>query len=402
MNAAWELFRDSAWSEPEVVRYAAAIWVWLRWLVAAVCLFLLVYRPSYFSTATHTAFFVLLVLLVACNACQHFMVLSGRAITWPWMLALKALDVVLVTAAVLATSGFSHYALYLLYYPSLAMFAVVFTSFRLNLVWVTVLASIYTAVCLLVGDGIDLEAGDDKTFLIRIVVMYVVVVVNRVSSFERVGRRESLERERVLQRERIEVSQTIHDTTAQNAYMIGLGIDTAIELAGDSNQELRASLAATSALSKATMWELRRPIDGGLIFEGRSLARVLRAHASTFTKITSVPALAVQSGTEPPLSEDTKSRLFSIAHNALTNAFLHARADGVEVGLDFAGGGVRLWVSDDGVGLPENYRDLGRGFSGMAAAAEMVGGVLQVGPGPGGSGTAVCCVIPPAWVEGGD
>ena len=34
----------------------------------------------------------------------------------------------------------------------------------------------------------------------------------------------------------------------------------------------------------------------------------------------------LQSGTEPPLTVETRARLFSIAHNALTNAFLHARA----------------------------------------------------------------------------
>ena len=35
--------------------------------------------------------------------------------------------------------------------------------------------------------------------------------------------------ERQLRQERIELSQTIHDTTAQTAYMIGLGIHRAQE-----------------------------------------------------------------------------------------------------------------------------------------------------------------------------
>ena len=72
-----------------------------------------------------------------------------------------------------------------------------------------------------------------------------------------------------------------------------------------------------------------------------------------------------QSGTEPPLATETRTRLFSIAHNALTNALLHARPGRVEVALSFEAGRITLSVSDDGVGLPNGYAALGRGFDGM-------------------------------------
>ena len=110
--------------------------------------------------------------------------------------------------------------------------------------------------------------------------MYAVVAaITLVSRFERVRsrfdrarRREAVERERELQRERIELSQTIHDTIAQSAYMIGLGLETAIELADTQREEHRdellAKLRATLTLSKSTMWELRHPIDIGAIIRG--------------------------------------------------------------------------------------------------------------------------------------
>ena len=50
-----------------------------------------------------------------------------------------------------------------------------------------------------------------------------------------------------MQRERIEFSQEIHDTTAQTAYLISLGIHRARELVGKSNEELVAALDATAA-----------------------------------------------------------------------------------------------------------------------------------------------------------
>ena len=233
--------------------------------------------------------------------------------------------------------------------------------------------------------------------------MYLIVVgINLIVRYERIRRQAAMARERQVQRERIELSQAIHDTTAQTAYMIGLDIDGAMRMVGDSNPKLAERLAATASLARSAMWELRGPIDVARIFEGRDLARVLGAHTATFAKITSVPADMVQSGDEPPLPTQVRTGLFSIAHNALANAFLHARASRVEVRLDFEADRIRLSVSDDGVGLPDDYAGRGRGFSGMEKEAERLGGNLVVGSGGAQKGTTIACVIPRESGERGD
>ena len=104
------------------------------------------------------------------------------------------------------------------------------------------------------------------------------------------------------------------------------------------------------------------PIDEGLLFDGRELGRVLWSHTETLSQVSSVPAEILQSGEEPPLAVGTWSRLFSIAHDAITYAFLHAQAGRVVVRLDFGAVDVRLSVSDDGVGLPDDYAARARGF----------------------------------------
>ena len=108
-----------------------------------------------------------------------------------------------------------------------------------------------------------------------------------------------------------------------------------------------------------------------------------------------------QSGTEPALATEMRARLFSIAHNALTNAFLHARPDRVEVRLEFDAAQVRLSVSDDGVGLPDDYAERGRGYQGMKADAERIGGMLTVESGEGRGGTSITCVVPHEGDQGG-
>ena len=348
-------------SDPDVVRYAAGVSVWGRWFVWLVGVFLLAYRPGLWYPGD-IEYLTLPVLVGVLNGLVHHRLLTNRTVTWRWMLFLSAADIALITFGIVIGGGFRSF-IFLAYYPSLAVFAVVFSSFWLSLAWTTAAAVTYAVVCLSVGSGLDLGAGNEKVLLARLALMYTIVLgISFITRFERIRWRTSVSRERELRRERIELSQTIHDTTAQTAYMIGLGIHRARELAGDSNEDLVAALDATAALSRSAMWEVRGPIDAGHILEGRDLGGVLWSHCATFEKIAGVPTGMTQSGTEPPLARETRTRLFSVAHNALTNAFLHARPGRVEVALSFEAGRITLSVSDDGVGLPDSYAALGRGF----------------------------------------
>ena len=395
-----DAFRANDWTlnqiDPDGLRYMATISVRAHWFVIAVLFFELVYRPYlYFGVARYAPFPLLLLVLIGFNGYIHYRLLPNRPITWHWPVALYALDVFLVSAAAALSDGFSHSFHHLFYYPALAGLAVLFNSFRLNMVWVTMTSVVYVAISLTVGNGIDTQAGDEKALLARIAVMYAVVAaVNLATRFERNRWRQAVERERALERERIELSQAIHDTAAQSAYMIGLGIDTAKALAGDADPELNATLEATSRLSRSVILELRHPINVGGIYEGRELSRALSSHASSFTNVTSVPVEMTHTGVEPPLSVEARSLLFSIAHNALTNAYRHAEANRVTIDLEFDEKDSRLSVSDDGVGLPDDYAERGNGFANMSRAAERLGGRLVVEQRGAMGGATVTSVIP--------
>ena len=382
--------RQADWAGPDEVRYAATISVWVRWFLWAAATVESVYRPP----DAFAAFAALLLVLGALNAGLHYKLIRKRSIPPNLVLGIGVMDVVAITTAVVVHGGFDSF-IYLGYFPAVAGFAVLAGSTVLVLAWCTSVAVTYAAVCLTVGSGLDVDAGDEKVLFWRIATLYAVVAaVTMITRFERTLRRDAVQRERTLQRERIELSQAIHDTTAQTAYMIGLGIDTAIDLAGESSPELSETLAATSTLSKSAMWDLRRPIDMGHIFEGRELGPVLRSHIETFTTITSLPTDMRQLGAEPALSTETRTRLFSIAHNALTNAFRHARASRVEVVLGFAADQIELSISDDGGGLPDGYAERGHGFPGMQVDAERLGGALIVESGGREQGTTVTCRVP--------
>ena len=331
-------------TDTDDLRYSLRISVWVRWFLVIAWLAQHHYRVN-FDHPAYVAHTLLSVLLLALNGFVHYRIETGRPVTWRWALALSVMDSVILTGGLWISGGFAN-TFFVLYYAILAMFAVVFTSFRLSFVGVTVVAVVYTTLSLTVEPGINFEMQEEKVLFMRIAVMYAVVAaVNLVSRFERFRRREAVERERELQRERIELSQTFHDTIAQSAYVIGLGVETAIELVKDENEldreGLAAKLEATHALSKSTMWELRHPIGVGPIFEGRELGRVLRSHASAFATITSIQTEMVQTGEEPRLSTTTRRLLFSIAHNAMTNALRHSNATSVIISLSFEEGGLQ-------------------------------------------------------------
>ena len=387
-------------SDPVLLRYGALVNVWARCAWVAATLVEITYPAGY-----QDRYYVLSVIYVLTHACIngffYYRLRGGRTVPARWLLVMSAVDVINISFSVSVSGGFDS-KFYPAYILILAMHAVVFASVRLSCAWTTLVAAVYVALCCTVSGGLDLQANEEKYLFQRILMMYVAAgVVSLIAKYERGKRQEAVAREQRLQRERIELSQTIHDTVGQSAYMIGMGIDNAKELAGASNSELLRSLDATGNLSRSAMWSLRHPIDVGVIFDGQALGTTLSSHAATFTAITSIPAEVSQLGSEPPLPLAARSMLFSIAHNAMTNVFRHAEAGRVDIVLDFQPDWLRMSVCDDGRGLPEGYERHGHGFRNMRTEAERLGGSLEVRANEGGVGTAVVCEIPLARNEGG-
>lgn len=93
----------------------------------------------------------------------------------------------------------------------------------------------------------------------------------------------------------------------------------------------------------------------------------------------------------PP--ENVETQLFRIAQEALTNVARHAAASKVEVSLNAAGNEIKLFVTDNGKGLPPAPSRSGMGLTGMRARARTAGGTLTIDSAPA-KGTALVARIP--------
>ena len=100
-----------------------------------------------------------------------------------------------------------------------------------------------------------------------------------------------------------------------------------------------------------------------------------------------------------PLRKETSIHLYRIGQEAVMNAHRHAEASRVEVGLEREGDVLRLQVRDDGIGMPDEFRETsgqdaeGIGLRTMRHRANLIGGSLRIDS-DGEWSTVVTCRLP--------
>lgn len=384
----------------------------VRWFLLLTFIALVNFRSD---EAYILAFNAMAMALIIVNGYVHWRILKGRPITWSYVLILSLMDLTFLTVGIMITTRFEN-TYFNFYYPALLGVALIFRR-RISFAIVTVVAGVYTGMSLALEPGVDTSVlfdGDEKLLAVRVVCMFAIVVAaNLMTRLELQRRREAVSAERArmeenvqlekkaqaaereVQRERIRISHEIHDGAAQTAYVLSLGLETCLQLTKGSSPQLREKLKALHIQSKHALWELRYPINMGPLFEGRGLGQILDDHLNNFRTITSIPTTLAQTGTERDLPAVTKQRLFSVAHNALTNASKYAQASKVSVGLAYGDGDLELSISDDGVGLDTDDLDSssGHGVRNMRRVAEEMGGSLDMSSAPG-KGTTVMVTVP--------
>jgi ligand-binding sensor domain-containing protein len=102
-------------------------------------------------------------------------------------------------------------------------------------------------------------------------------------------------------------------------------------------------------------------------------------------------------GTPQPLDPTVCNEIYQIGREALTNAFLHAFADRIEMELIYTRTKVRLIIRDDGTGTDSRTLEEGRsghwGLSGMRERSKKIGAHLSISS-RAGAGTEIDLSIP--------
>jgi signal transduction histidine kinase len=188
--------------------------------------------------------------------------------------------------------------------------------------------------------------------------------------------------ERHAERERI--ARELHDTLLQGVYGLILRFQAVAQSIPDDHP---ARIDLEKALDRADE----------VLIEGRDRVRDLRSdEVVTGDLHDCIRALGVSmaydgsalfhlsvAGTPLPLKETVRDEVYRIAHEAINNAFRHARAQQVNVQIEYTLRSFRLKISDDGVGMDHAYiSNKGRpdhwGLRGMHERARKIAADLTI------------------------
>jgi signal transduction histidine kinase/ligand-binding sensor domain-containing protein len=200
--------------------------------------------------------------------------------------------------------------------------------------------------------------------------------------------------------ERTRIAQELHDTLLQGFVSASMQLDVA-------EDQLPNDSPAKPVLRRILQ------LMGRVTEEGRSALRGLRTADNdsrdleiAFSRMRQELAIDEKIGyrvithsDRRPLRPAIRDEVYRIGREALVNAFLHAKANTVEVEVEYATRYLRIMVRDDGCGIDPQVLDAGRqghwGLPGMRERSEGIGASLKLRSRVG-AGTEVELTVPSA------
>jgi hypothetical protein len=162
--------RTNQQAEQEDVFFGQTVIVWARWSVIVAGIVLVLWTSTDVSLLTRTMPFFLA--LMAINFFLHGRYVMGSPLNRTVVTAASVVDLILITAIVVFwpnAEGF-HNQFYVLYFPVVFAFALVFTR-RIEVVYTVLAILAYAGACLLTGTLNITDGSNLKTLVMRVIVI---------------------------------------------------------------------------------------------------------------------------------------------------------------------------------------------------------------------------------------
>jgi ligand-binding sensor domain-containing protein/signal transduction histidine kinase len=202
---------------------------------------------------------------------------------------------------------------------------------------------------------------------------------------------------RAVLAERNRIAREIHDNLAQDILGISVQLELVARLMPAAAETAKGHLDRARMLVRNSMTEARRYVWDlrSQELQKKDLPAALRDTTKRLTAESNVETVVEVGGLMRPLPVEVETNLLRIGQEAINNAVKHARANRIEVGLNFDTRNVRLSVRDNGRGFDpsEQIADGHFGLLGMRERAEQIGGVLSIDSAPE-RGTQIAVEVP--------
>lgn len=213
-----------------------------------------------------------------------------------------------------------------------------------------------------------------------------------------ISERERLERslrrqagELAAGRERANLARELHDSVTQALFSMGLTMRSLELLLQRDPEAAKGKLVELRDLQRDALAEMRtlifelRPSSletDGLLQAVRTHAEGVRGRTGMSIEVRADPDPLEESGeARPPI--EVEEAIYRVAQEALHNVVKHANARHAQITLSRNAAGLRLEVTDDGIGFdPEQIPRGHLGVAGMRQRAEQLGGEFSVSSKP--------------------
>ncbi|GAB3955689.1 hypothetical protein GCM10027614_65750 [Micromonospora vulcania] len=204
------------------------------------------------------------------------------------------------------------------------------------------------------------------------------------------GRAEQARRQ--ADEERLRIAQEVHDVVGHGLAAISMQADIALHLLPKRPEQAETALTAISRTSREALDELR--VTLGAVRRGAErgpvpgLARLPALRERLAGAGLAVELRTVGAPRDLPAAVDLAA--YRVVQEALTNVLRHAGVASAEVTVGYRADELTVEVADHGVGTtfdtvdPAGDGTAGHGLAGMRERVAALGGLLDVGPRPGG------------------
>jgi signal transduction histidine kinase len=196
--------------------------------------------------------------------------------------------------------------------------------------------------------------------------------------------------------ERLRIARELHDAVGYGFATISIQADVASRALEQHPEQARLALEGIRSASSQALRELRgvlgmlRSLDDSLASpQGLTTLDELAATTSA----AGLPTRVRIQGHMRSLPPAVDLTVFRIVQESLTNVLRHARAGSAMVTIGYERDCVTVQVDDDGP-CAASSRTPGYGIAGMRERAAALGGELEAGRRPGGSGFRVRARLP--------
>ncbi|TDE10162.1 sensor histidine kinase [Jiangella asiatica] len=236
---------------------------------------------------------------------------------------------------------------------------------------------------------------------------------DRIAMLEERALRLTREQETAATRERQRIAREMHDILAHSMSLVAIQAEAGPVVVRSDPDKAAQMFDTIAATSRDALAQLRRSL--GVLRSAAETDREPQPGIEALpglverVRAAGVDATLRQEGEPRRLPPDLAATVYRLVQESLTNTVRHAGASRVDVRLAWTAGALRLEVTDDGRGPgqapasgalpPSTSANLsrdggGHGLVGMRERVAAVGGGLDIGPGPGGTGFRVAATVP--------